>query len=99
MGKNEAEVWQKIVAKVEGTLGKAGGGSEQLTVNKLLVPRVVCQRFRNGQPITCKTLIACFDPRANKELKFDTLKPHKLLVRIPGLWYRTCDRGFLEYHS
>lgn len=80
-----------MVAKVEGTLGKAGGGSEQLTVNKLLVPRVVCQRFRNGQPITCEMLIACFDPKANKKLKFDTLKPHKLLVRtstFPSLWCR-----------
>lgn len=85
IGKREAATWLHMVREVETTLGRVGGGSEQLTTQGMLVPRVLCQRFRNGQPITCDLLFACFDPKANKKLRNNTLQPHHLLVRTAEL--------------
>ena len=64
---------------------KAENGGKSVTTGSHLVPRVVCQRFRNNEPVTCQLLTACFDPKANSKLRLDTLKPHHLVVRNPSI--------------
>jgi hypothetical protein len=64
---------------------KAENGGKSVTTRSHLVPRVVCQRFRNNEPVTCQLLTACFDPKANSKLRLDTLKPHHLVVRNPSI--------------
>eukprot|EP01052_Picozoa_sp_SAG31_P050881 SAG31_NODE_11822_length_995_cov_1.097098_1_plen_204_part_00 len=43
-----------------------------------LIPRVICQRFRDNIPVSAQMIFACYDPDANKEFKANTLTPEQL---------------------
>ena len=60
---------------------KTENDGNQVTKVSKLACNVVCQRFRNCQPITCELLTSCFDPKLNNKLRLNTLQPHHLLVR------------------
>eukprot|EP01052_Picozoa_sp_SAG31_P000523 SAG31_NODE_15_length_37942_cov_32.078297_28_plen_645_part_00 len=51
---------------------------ENITRFDQLVPRVICQQFRNNVPLSVQMLAACYDPEANKTFMARTLTPEQL---------------------
>ena len=53
---------------------------ERVTTFDNLIPRVICQKFRNMDvvPVSQYMISACFDPDANKEFMVKTLSPDEI---------------------
>ena len=51
---------------------------ETVTTFDQLIPRVVCQMFRNNIPVTVTMMMACFDPEDNKNFMAKALSPDQM---------------------
>jgi hypothetical protein len=56
---------------------------DTVTFKAVLIPDVVCQRFRYNEPVTTKMLLACFDPEENLIMRATTMNPG---IIIQHLW-------------
>ena len=48
---------------------------DQFFITQQVLPRMLCQQFRCNAPVTCRMLMACFDPDASNEYMNVVLSP------------------------
>lgn len=51
---------------------------ESACMHDQLIPRVICQYFRQNRPVTAHMISACFDPAANMEYRATAISPDQL---------------------
>ena len=69
---------------------------EKATIFDMVLPRVVCQKFRANEPVTITMLEACYDPYQNMKFYADHLRLHQMLSFV-FLEFTYIAMGLLVY--